>query len=57
MVPTAAASDGATSTLTVFSTGGLGNRLRTLLSGTALAEASGRTFTMIWNSVVRRRLP
>ncbi len=35
-------------TLTVFARDGLSNRLRVLLSGMALAEASGRTFTMIW---------
>ncbi len=35
-------------TLTVFCPLGLSNRLRVLLSGLALAEASGRQFTMLW---------
>lgn len=35
-------------TLTVASTAGLCNRLRVLLSGLALAEATGRRFTMLW---------
>lgn len=35
-------------TLTVFCSLGLSNRLRVLLSGLALAEASGRQFTMLW---------
>ena len=35
-------------TLTVACTSGLSNRLRVLLSGMALAEASGRRFTMYW---------
>jgi hypothetical protein len=35
-------------TLTVYSTSGLANRLRVLASGLALAEASGRTFRMLW---------
>lgn len=34
--------------LTVFCPLGLSNRLRVLLSGLALAEASGRQFTMLW---------
>ncbi len=34
--------------LTVFCTSGLSNRLRVLTSGLALAEASGRQFTMLW---------
>jgi hypothetical protein len=37
-----------TKTLTVACEAGLGNRLRVLLSGMALAEASGRRFTMLW---------
>ena len=36
------------STLTVFCPLGLSNRLRVLLSGLALAEASGRQFKMLW---------
>ncbi|MCX6033078.1 MAG: hypothetical protein NT169_27815 [Chloroflexi bacterium] len=35
-------------TLTVFCPLGLSNRLRVLLSGLALAEASGREFKMLW---------
>lgn len=35
-------------TLTVFCPLGLSNRLRVLLSGLALAEASSRQFTMLW---------
>ena len=35
-------------TLTVFCPLGLSNRLRVLLSGLALAEASGRHFRMLW---------
>lgn len=35
-------------TLTVFTGAGLGNRLRVLLSGLALAEATGRALTMFW---------
>lgn len=35
-------------TLTVACTAGLCNRLRVLLSGMVLAEASGRQFTMVW---------
>ena len=35
-------------TLTVFCPLGLSNRLRVLLSGLALAEASGRRFRMLW---------
>lgn len=35
-------------TLTVFTGAGLGNRLRVLLSGIALGEATGRTLTMFW---------
>ena len=35
-------------TLTVASGAGLCNRLRVLLSGMALAEATGRRFTMLW---------
>jgi hypothetical protein len=35
-------------TLTVFCPLGLSNRLRVLLSGLALAEASGRRLTMLW---------
>ncbi|WP_129677468.1 hypothetical protein [Candidatus Chloroploca sp. Khr17] len=35
-------------TLMVASTAGLCNRLRVLLSGMALAEATGREFTMFW---------
>lgn len=38
----------ASSTLTVSCRGGLANRLRVLVSGLALAEATGRTFTMLW---------
>jgi len=34
--------------LTVACYGGLSNRLRVLLSGRALAEATGRTFKMLW---------
>jgi hypothetical protein len=34
--------------LTVACYGGLSNRLRVLLSGVALAEATGRRFTMLW---------
>jgi len=34
--------------LTVFSSEGLCNRLRVLTSGLALAEATGRTFHMLW---------
>ncbi len=37
-----------TGTLTVVSSWGLCNRLRVLLSGLALAEASGRRFAMLW---------
>lgn len=36
------------SSLTVFCPLGLSNRLRALLSGLALAEASGRSFQMLW---------
>jgi len=35
-------------TLTVAANAGLCNRLRVLLSGMALAEATGRCFTMLW---------
>lgn len=35
-------------TLTAAATAGLCNRLRVLLSGMALAEATGRRFTMLW---------
>ena len=35
-------------TLTVFTRAGLSNRLRVLLSGIALAEATGRELTMLW---------
>lgn len=35
-------------TLTVAATAGLGNRLRVLLSGMALAATTGRRFTMLW---------
>lgn len=35
-------------TLTVFCPLGLGNRLRVLLSGLVLAEATGRNFQMLW---------
>ena len=35
-------------TLTAFTKAGLSNRLRVLLSGIALSEASGRTFRMLW---------
>jgi len=35
-------------TLTVASNAGLGNRLRVLLSGKAVAEATGRAFAMQW---------
>jgi hypothetical protein len=35
-------------TLTVFCPLGLSNRLRVLLSGLALAEVTGRRFTMLW---------
>jgi hypothetical protein len=38
----------ATRSLTVVCTSGLCNRLRVLVSGVALAEASGRTFVMVW---------
>ena len=38
----------ATRTLTVASRGGLANRLRALVSAMALAEATDRTFTMVW---------
>ena len=38
-----------TRTLTVYSTEGLCNRLRVLLSGAVLAQASARAFEMIWN--------
>jgi hypothetical protein len=34
--------------LTVYCAGGLCNRLKVLVSGLALAEASGRRFTMLW---------
>ncbi len=34
--------------LTVFSPTGLSNRLRVLVSGLALAQASGRSFCMLW---------
>lgn len=37
-------------TLTVFCPLGLSNRLRVLLSGLVLAEATGRQFTMLWPS-------
>lgn len=37
-----------TRTLTVVTNSGLCNRLRVLLSGLALAEATGRCFTMFW---------
>jgi hypothetical protein len=39
-------------TLTVFSSSGLANRLRVLVSGLAVAEASGRTFRMLWPRTV-----
>ena len=35
-------------TLTVFCRAGLSNRLRLLVSGLAVAEASGRAFRMVW---------
>lgn len=35
-------------TLTVAASAGLGNRLRVLLSGMALAATTGRRFTMLW---------
>ncbi len=35
-------------TLTVFTGSGLSNRLRVLVSGLALAEATGRALTMLW---------
>lgn len=38
----------ASRTLTVCCPGGLANRLRVLVSGLVAAEASGRTFRMIW---------
>lgn len=41
-------SEASVRTLTVACTSGLSNRLRVLLSGMALAEASGRRFTMYW---------
>ena len=39
---------GSSGTLTLFCPSGLANRLRVLVSGRALAEASGRTFRMLW---------
>lgn len=41
-----------TRTLTVATTAGLSNRLRVLFSGMALAEATGRQFTMLWPQTV-----
>ena len=35
-------------TLTVYCNGGLGNRLKVLLSGMVLAETTGRHFQMLW---------
>jgi hypothetical protein len=44
----ATASGPATRSLTVVCTSGLGNRLRVLVSGVALAETSSRAFGMVW---------